>query len=125
METSEYLMQLQLLEQQAGHFEEQLEVINQQIEELNRLKKNLNDFQNSKESEVFSEFGKGIYFKSSIKSKELLVEVGAGVVVKKTPEEAKEIIVQQIKKLSEAREHLSEKLEIYQRTLASIVDEIE
>ena len=75
MDTNEYLMQLQILEQQAGHFEEQLEVIDQQVEELKRLKKNLEDFQETKDTEVYSEFGKGIYFKSNINKNELLVDL--------------------------------------------------
>ena len=92
MDTNEYLMQLQILEQQAGHFEEQLEVIDQQVEELKRLKKNLEDFQETKDTEVYSEFGKGIYFKSNINKNELLVDVGAKVLVPKTCEEVKKII---------------------------------
>ncbi|HLD97918.1 MAG TPA: prefoldin subunit alpha [Candidatus Nanoarchaeia archaeon] len=121
METSEYLMELQLLEQQAGHFEEQLQVIDQQIEELKMLKKNLIDFQSSKETEVFSEFGKGIYFKSSIKDKELLVDVGAKVLIPKTFDNVREIIEDQINKFEGIKPEIASNIQQINLKLDEIV----
>lgn len=119
------LMKAQFIQKQSEELEQNLQIVDKELEDLQDMHSSLDFLNKSKETSTISTIGKGIHVKTNLESKELLVEVGAGVVVKKTPEEAKKIIAQQIKKLSEARGHLSGKLEIYQRTLASIVNEIE
>ena len=87
MNQEQYLLNLQMLEEQANQFEEQLKLIDQQISELNKLKEDLAAFEKSNEKEMFAEFGKGIFVKATVDKKEFLVDVGEKIFVKKISEE--------------------------------------
>lgn len=121
----ELLMKAQFLQKQIEELEQHLQLIDREIEDLNGYDASLSFFQKSKEKSIIASIGKGIHVKANIESKDLLVEVGSGVVVKKTPEEARDIISLQIKKLADARLHVIGKLDIYQKTIESVVLEIE
>ena len=79
----EEILKLQILENQVNQYEEQLKIIEQQIGELDLIKKDLEYLENTKENEIFSEFGKGIYIKSVVK-KEIMVDVGSKILIPKT-----------------------------------------
>lgn len=121
----ELLFKAQFLQKQAEEMEQNLELVDRELEDLQKLDANIEFLINSKEKSSISLIGKGLHIKTNIESKELFVEVGAGVIVKKSPEEARKIIITQIKKLNEARIHLLGKLDIYHRTIESVVKEIE
>ena len=77
----------------------------------------------SKENSIISSLGKGLYVKASLEEKNIFVEVGSGVLVKKTPEAAKKIIENQIKRLSEAKLKLLEKFELCYKNLNDLLVE--
>ena len=121
----ESLLKAQFLQKQTSEIEQNLEVVDREINELTNLDSNLNFLINSNEKSTISVIGKGLHIKTNIESKDLFVEVGAGVVVKKTPEEAIKVIQNQIKKLTEARLHMMNKLEIYYKTLETMLNEMQ
>ena len=110
MEQQEYLIRLQLLEQQANQFGEQLKVIDKQIEELNVLKENVEKLSDSEENEMFSELGKGIYVKGQLNKDNMLVDVGNKILVPKTSEEISSIVNKQIKKFDEVKDEIGEQV---------------
>ena len=59
------------------------------------------------------------------KNEKLFIEVGAGVLVKKTPDEARKVITEQIRKFSEARVHLTAQLEEFRQQLGMMLERIE
>lgn len=119
------LMKAQFVHQQMQEMQTHLEMLDTEMLQLEEYSKNLNFLKTNKEKEVLASIGKGLHVKTSLVSSELFVEVGAGVVVKKTPEEAVKIIDLQLDKLKEARLHLVSKIDIYSKTLESIVDQIQ
>ena len=95
----ETIFKAQYLQQQMQQISENIEFLNKEIQELDVFNHSLKHLSNVKEKEMFASLGKGVYLKSQIEEKsekELLVEVGARVLVKKTPEETQEIIKKQI-----------------------------
>lgn len=118
----EELLKLQLLENQVNQYEEQLKIIEEQIIELNHLKKDLEFLENSKESEIFSEFGKGIYIKSSAK-KELMVDVGSKILVPKSFNEIKTVIENQIDKFNKIKPEISNHIGAINEELDKIINE--
>ena len=120
----QYFMQLQTLEQEANHLGEQIKIIDQQISELNSLKKNLEHIKNSGEEEIYSELSKGIFVKSIIKKSNLLVEVGGGVFVPKNFDEINEIIDDQNRKFEEVKIEISERIESINNELNNIIKKI-
>ena len=119
------MMKAQFLQKQSEEIEQNLEVVDREINELQNLDANLDFLDKSSENSSISTIGKGIHIKTNIESKELFVEVGAGIVVKKSSEEARLVIKNQIKKLTEVRFHMMNKIEIYHNTLSSVFEEIE
>ena len=123
MEQQEYLLKLQLLEQQASQFGEQLKIIDQQIEELLQLKENMSKLETTKEKEIYSEIGKGIYMKAQIDKKELLIDVGNKVFVPKTFKDIKEIVDSQVIKFDHVKDEISNRINEINNELDSIVNQ--
>lgn len=107
----EILMQLSMFQQQAEQLEEKINIINQQIVEIENLKSALDKIENNRAGKIFANIGKGIFVDAELKSKELLVNIGNGIVVKKSPKETKEVIDRQVGQLSEIKNQLLEQLE--------------
>lgn len=110
------------VENEARFLEENLQLVDNQIAELDEFMKSLDFIMKSKDREMLSPIGKRVYVKTSIEDKEkLFVEVGAGVIVKKSPSETLEIIKEQISRLREARMQIAIQLEEYRRELEDFV----
>ena len=101
---------------------ENLKYLESQIQELEDFLSNIDFFDKSQEKEMFSSLGKGVHVKSELKSRDLYIEVGAGVIIKKNSQEAKKIIESQIKKLKEARLELLSHLESHQAQLEEFLE---
>ena len=123
MPQQEYLLKLQMLEQQANQFGEQLNVINQQISELNLLKSNLLHLDKSKEKEIYSEFGKGIFIKAKLDSKDFLVDVGNKIYVPKNFNEISKIIDEQIDKFEEIKPEIAKRVEQINKQLNGLIEQ--
>jgi len=93
--------------------------------EMENFEKSLSALEKTGEKEMLSSLGKGVYVETELKGKGLFVEVGAGVIVKKTPEETRKIIESQIVKLKEAQSQLQVQLEMFHKEFQSMVSEIE
>ena len=125
MENEEVMFQAQLLQEEAQKVQQQLDAVEQQLNELTQYKLHLHTFEKSTEKELLSSLGKGIYAKTSLVSKDLFLEVGAGVVVKKTPKEVVLVIEDQIKKLSQMRGHLLGQQEICEKAMRDLIEEVQ
>jgi len=119
----EYLIKLSMLEQQANQFEEQLKLIEQEIAELRELKLNLDKIKRTKEIGMLAGLGKGIFIQTKLdkKEKELFVNIGSKVIVKKSPSEVKEIIEKQTKKLEQMKPKIHSEVEKIKEQLDGLV----
>ena len=124
MEQQEYMLKLQLLEQQANQFGEQLKAIDHQIEELGKLKENISALGNSGNEEMFSEIGKGIYVKGQLTSKEMLVDVGNKILVPKNSEQIETIVDDQIHKFDEVKDEISKQIDHINQELDSLMKDV-
>ncbi len=118
------------LEKQSQELQQSIDFLEQEIFELENFNKNLSLMANLKEREIIASIGKGVHIKAILPENKnsgpvLFVEIGSGVVVKKTPQETGEIVEKQVNKLREARLSMLQKLQIYQSGLSSLLSEIE
>src|SRR3989338_4487809 len=83
--------ELQFISQQMKQIQNQLLLLNNQIQELTHLQQSMTEFKELKDgTEIKISIGSGIYADAILKSNNsLLVNVGAGVVVKKDIESTK------------------------------------
>lgn len=113
------------LHQQSQELEEKVGFIQNQISELEDFTKSLNSIISTKETSMLSSLGKGVFVKTNLEEKKLFVEVGSGIVVRKTPEETKEVIQNQIKRLLQLKVQLSSQLDSLQSQLRIMIEQIE
>lgn len=121
----ELIARAQNLEQESQQAEETLKFVDNKIAELENFSKIINDFESSKDKEMLSSIGSGVYAKAELKDKELFVNVGAGVLVKKTPKQAQDVVQSQIKQLAEARTQIVAQLESYTVHFMELMKEVE
>ena len=95
----ELVFQASLLQQEAEKIQEHLDLVEKQLSELEQLSKYLTHLNASKEKTIISSLGKGIHVKTELAEKKLFVEVGSGIVIRKTPEQTLEVIESQLKSL--------------------------
>lgn len=121
----ETLMKASFLEKESNKLGEQLEMIENQIQELEQFSINLASFSKNQGKDILATLGKGVHTKAQIQNKDLYVEVGSGIVVKKTPEQIKKVIEGQVKRLKEAKLQIQTRMDIYSTALQELVHQIE
>jgi len=118
----EYMMQLSMLDKQAKELQQQIGQVNQQIKQYDDLKGSLDDVGKVKEGEeMLAPIGRGIFFKSEIKDKKLLVNVGENIILKKTPEGAKKIVDKQVKELEKIKKELEGNVQELNKQVESLI----
>jgi prefoldin alpha subunit len=93
-------LEMQLVGQNLNNLKNQIDSIAQQIVELEELKEGLLSLKDVKDRKSFIPFGSGVFLESELKQpKEVLMNVGSGVLVKKDFGVATDIIGRQITEL--------------------------
>lgn len=105
---NELYMEVKALDEQIKSMNAHLERIDEQIAELNSNKIVLNKFSDLKVGdELKVPITSGVYINAELKSKKkLLVNVGAGMTVEKTPEQVTKILDSQLTELVKYREQV-------------------
>ena len=119
----EKYMMLQLIGSQMKELEKEISTIEEKSEDMINMKSQLSNLSELKlNSKSLAPFGLGLYVESEIKNtKQVLVNVGAGVLVKKSVGEARDLIGWQIKQTKDIAEKLTNNL----AALATRAQEIE
>ena len=109
----EMYMQFQAMDQHIKQLQKQLEAVTGQLMELDASSYSLDEFRKiSPEKEILLPLSSGIFAKASIKdASELLVNVGANVVVQKNVDSAKRLIQSQIEEIKKIQKQLVGELE--------------
>ena len=100
-EITQKYVEFQLLNQQIQQAQQQMQMLSQQTMELKTLSKNLSGLSSIESgSEMYNNLGVGVNIKSTVQDlKHLLVNVGAGILVQKTPKETIIIVNKQVTEL--------------------------
>jgi prefoldin alpha subunit len=115
------MMQAQALDNRMKELQQNIEFIDSQVLELDTFKTDISKFSKFNGSEIISSIGKGIHVPSHIKGTELLVEVGSGIVLKKTPEQAVDIVESQLSRIKTARLNILSEIDKTQTEFQSIL----
>ena len=120
----ELLERAQAMHGEAQALEERINFLQQQIVELVDFEKGLHALENNEHKEIFASLGKGVFVPAKIESKEMLVEVGSGVIVKKNAGQVLEVIKEQIDRLENLRSDAQENLSSLQEEFAVLFEQI-
>ncbi len=110
-EQQELMFKLSMYEQQIQQLQQQIQAIEQGIIEINSLGLGLEELKGSEGKEIFAPIGRGIYAKAKLLSEELTVDIGGGNFVKKSIDDTKKLINEQIQKLKDVKKDLEDNLE--------------
>lgn len=109
----ENYIQLQLLAQQLQHYQNNLEIVEQNLTELRRLKLSLDEFEKTERNKtILVPLGQNIFTKAKLdNAEELIVGIGSNILVMKTIEETKETITKQEEELTLVFKQLQEEMQ--------------
>jgi len=125
MAGEQYIIELAQLEQEANRFQEQMQLLDQQVTEIQGIQSSINDLEKSKEKTIYANIGKNIFIKTEIAEKDLLVDVGNRTFVKKSVPETIKLIDEQLDKIAEAKGKIIMKLQELQEQMQKIVEDAE
>jgi prefoldin alpha subunit len=113
-EMREKYMALEMLANNMKQFEKQIHAVSERLTMIRDVNQSLDELAASKAgAESLVPLSEGIFVKSSIKDvSTLIVNVGSGVCVEKTPEQTKELLNARISELSNHRSQLMAELEM-------------
>jgi prefoldin alpha subunit len=104
-ELQQMVIELNIMDARFKEMQQQIQLIDQQVTELQIMENNITEIGKiKKDSETLSQVGQGIFVKSSIKdTKEVFVDIGSKIVLKKSSEEAKKLIKKRIDQVMNVR----------------------
>jgi len=104
---------LKNLANQIGQIQEYIKQLDNSLQDLSQLSQSLEDFGRLKKGErIFAPIANGIFVEADLVSSEkLLVNVGRGIVVKKSINETKELMKKQEDDINSAKKEAEEKIE--------------
>lgn len=118
MDEKELQHKFQMFEQQIQLIQQQLQSVEQAIQEISLLSLGFDEIK--KDKEIMAPLGRGIFTKAKLISEDLIVDIGGGNYVKKSIEDTKELIQEQVKKLEKVREELNLELEKINQELTNV-----
>ncbi|GAI04216.1 unnamed protein product, partial [marine sediment metagenome] len=116
----------QLLNQKLSQLNQQLSLTEQQLMELKLMEENLTNLKKVKSgTKTFSSVGPGIFVESELKdNKEILMNIGASIVVKKSIVSAKTTISKKAEEVSEVMKQLEKEIGIVSTELNRLSKEL-
>ncbi len=113
-------LEMQLMSHNLNNLKSQIDAISQQIVELEGLKEGLGGLEDMDDKKSFVPFGSGVFLESEIKKpKDVLMNVGAGILVKKDFKSAVNIIGNQITELKKISVEMNSEVQKIESQLVS------
>ncbi|MBS3172656.1 prefoldin subunit alpha [Candidatus Woesearchaeota archaeon] len=110
-DNQKYIAQ-QILGQQLQQIEQQIASVDMQIIELISLKDSLIELTKVKSKKIYTPLGAGVFIESELKKvDDVLVNVGAGIVVKKDANSAAELISSQVEELKKIKDQIQKEFD--------------
>ncbi len=105
-------MEFQSLDKEIKEKYEQMQKFETQVQEINSVIEGLESIKEVKKGEgILVPISSGIFLKAKLEAnQELLMNVGAGVVVSKNVEDAKRLLKEQIEKADKVKEKMSDQI---------------
>tara|TARA_Y100000310_G_scaffold345759_1_gene469392 strand:- start:7025 stop:7435 length:411 start_codon:yes stop_codon:yes gene_type:complete len=112
-EAQELYAQLQMIEEHAKQLQQQGQAIESQQMDLKMTERSIDEFKSLKKGdEMMVPLSNGIFAKAELKNNEdLLINVGSQVIVKKSPDEAKELLKEQLNNIVDVKGKLQSEME--------------
>jgi len=117
----ELMFKLSYFEQHMNQIQQQLRAVEQAILEMGDLNLGLEELKGKTGTEIMAPIGRGIFVKAKLASEELTVDIGNRNLVKKSIEDTRKLISEQVDKLHQAKHELNNNLEQINSEMESLV----
>ena len=108
----EHEIEERILRQQLSELENQMVALDNRRAELEMVKTSIQDLKDKKDSEILVPVGAGILMLGKVvDDKNLLINIGANIIVQKTMEESNQLVDEQIRELDKLQDSLRKELE--------------
>ncbi len=124
MVNEEILLQLNSLQQEANQIAEQIELIDKNTIEIQKLRFGIEELKEAEKKEALANIGKGIYIPVEIKNDKLKIEIGKGILVEKTIDDTIKLINEQVKKLEQEKQILIRRIKDVQKEINNSIEKI-
>ncbi len=124
--SQEKYLEFQMLNQKLSQMNQELNLMEQQLIELRLIEESLTNLKKVKPgTKTFSSVGPGIFVESKLNNnKEVLMNIGASVVVKKSITSAKTTISSKVEKINELMKQLQKEIESVSGNLQKLSREL-
>lgn len=113
------------LENNLNAQKQSLNFVDEQINDLGNLEAKILAVDINKEGPLLSSLGNGVFAEFDLRSKNLFVQVGSGIVIRKTPKDTLKTVREQLERLRTVRQQLLSSIDVLNSQLYSIIGEIE
>ena len=125
-EMQQKYLEMQIIEQQMKEYQNELTALQLQINEMENLRESLEEIEKAKEkNEILTALSPGVFIKTQLKGKNILMNVGYGVVVPKDVKEALGIVKDQTMKMQGIVYKLEKDVEIFNKHLINLQMELQ
>jgi prefoldin alpha subunit len=122
----EMINEINLYKNQAEVLQQQVEAIQASLAEVETLESTLEDIKDEKSLETLVPVGAGSFMNAEIKkTDEVVMSVGAGVAIKKSTEEAKEILDSQKEELNDSLDKMLKNLQKISQIISQLSPQAE
>ncbi|MEK6926850.1 MAG: hypothetical protein AABX11_00305 [Nanoarchaeota archaeon] len=125
MENQELMQRTQEMAGHAEQLEQHCQFLDQQITEMENFHSNFENLDFQPKTKMLSSLGKGVFIETQLESNNIFVEVGAGVIIKKKPEEVSLVLEHQINALKQSREYFGEQLSLISTQLEKMMHDLD
>ncbi len=115
----------QILKSQEENFLKQIALLEEEKRELKNEEKVLQELENKRGQEFFASLGENCFVKAEIRDDRVLVNVGAGILVRKKISDAVEVLKKRIEEIESAKKEAEERLKKIEEQIERIEPEIE
>jgi len=112
-------------EQQLNQLRQQFRAVDEGMVELSSLDHGLDEVEDSEGKDILAPVGRGIFVNAKLTSKDLIVDVGDKILVRKSIPETKEIIKNQLERLGDLKKELEEKMDEVQEEASLFLEEVQ
>ncbi len=127
LEQQKIITDVQMQEHRIKQLEAQLGAIDKQINEMRGITESLEsiDKTDEKNSEVLLPIGRGIFVRNKLTSKNVILNIGSGVVIDKNAKDTIKLVNEQIKKLSMMSQEYQEEIISMSRKIESTISKLQ
>ena len=125
-EAQQKILMYQILQQQLEELRRQIAVVETRIAEIDMAKEAMEEISKQKESsDILIPMGNGFYMKGTASGKNILADIGAGIIVEKPAKDSLKMLMEKRKEFEKRKEEIERDFNNTAKTINEMIPEIQ